>query len=132
MLPGIFLIMVILPYHTRLTKNNLIQHFLRGASWATIGFLYVAGVRLWIDSCLINKYTNYVTGSINIIICLGLLEIRLIKSKMMNWRIYKVLLSGKNSYTDHMFLKVCLPLEESLTPIVSNFNDDCMSKVIFF
>jgi len=46
------------------------------------------------------------------------------------WRIYKVLLAGKNSYNDHIFLKVCLPLDTSLTPIVSNFNYDCMTKVI--
>lgn len=83
MLPGIFLIMSILPYHTELTKNNLVQHFLRGASWATIGFLYIAGLRLWIDSCLINKYTNYLTGSFNIIICLALLETKLISSKIL-------------------------------------------------
>jgi chromate transporter len=83
MLPGIFFIMTILPYHTELTKNNLVQHFLRGASWATIGFLYVAGLRLWIDSCLINKYTNYLTGSFNIMICLGLLETKLVNSKIL-------------------------------------------------
>jgi chromate transporter len=82
MLPGIFIIMIILPYHTQLTKNNLIQHFLRGASWATIGFLYVAGIRLWIDSCLINRYTNYIVGSINIIICLGMLEVKLVHTKI--------------------------------------------------
>jgi hypothetical protein len=45
------------------------------------------------------------------------------------WRFYKVLLVGKNSYNDHMILKVCLPIEESLTPIVSKLNEDCMSKV---
>jgi len=45
------------------------------------------------------------------------------------WRIYKVLLSGKNSYNNHLFLKVCLPIDESLTPLVSNLNDDCISKV---
>jgi len=83
MLPGIFLIMIVLPYHTSLTKNNLVQHFLRGASWATIGFLFVAGLRFWIDSCLINNYTNYVTGSINIVICLGLLESKMINSKIL-------------------------------------------------
>jgi len=83
MLPGILLIMIVLPFHIQLTKNNLVQFFLRGASWATIGFLYVAGIRLWIDSCLINKYTNYLTGSFNIIICLGLLETRLVSSKIL-------------------------------------------------
>lgn len=83
MLPGIFLIMIVLPFHTELTKNNLVQHFLRGASWATIGFLYIAGLRLWIDSCLINKYTNYITGSFNILICLGLLQTKLVSSKIL-------------------------------------------------
>lgn len=45
------------------------------------------------------------------------------------WRIYKVLLSGKNSMTNHLFLKVCLPIDEFLPALVSNFNDDCIPKV---
>lgn len=89
MLPGIFIIMFILPFHTQLTKNYMIQHFLRGSSWATIGFLFVAAIRLWIDSCLINKYTNYFFGSVNIIICFFLLE-----QKLHHWRIFIVLTFG--------------------------------------
>lgn len=89
MLPGIFIIMTILPFHTKLTKNYLIQHFLRGSSWATIGFLFVAAIRLWIDSCVTNQYTNYIFGSINIFLCFWLLEMNL-----HNWRFIAVLSFG--------------------------------------
>ena len=82
MLPGIFLIMIILPHHNYLTKNNLIQHFLRGCSWATIGFIYIAGLRLWVDSCYVNQYTTYIKGSINIILCFFLLEIKYLRSRL--------------------------------------------------
>ncbi len=40
-----------------------------------------------------------------------------------NWRIYKVLLIGKNG--ENTFVKVCLPLDESETALCSDKDDLC-------
>lgn len=45
------------------------------------------------------------------------------------WEIYKVLLMGKNGIKDHIFFKVCLPLDDYYTPIVVKFNEECINSV---
>ena len=49
----------------------------------------------------------------------------------MNWKVFKVLLIGKDCGADHTFVNVCIPLEEDLVPLVVNDNEECMSKIIF-
>jgi hypothetical protein len=45
------------------------------------------------------------------------------------WEVYKILLIRKGVENQHIFLKVCLPLDEMLVPLVTNFNLDCIDKV---
>ena len=48
------------------------------------------------------------------------------------WQVYKILLIRKgveNVENQHIFLRVCLPLDEMLVPLVTNFNLDCLDKV---
>lgn len=48
------------------------------------------------------------------------------------WQVYKILLIRKgveNVENQHIFLKVCLPLDEMLVPLVTKFNLDCLDKV---
>ena len=45
------------------------------------------------------------------------------------WEVYRVLLVGKGGVNDHIFFKVCLPLDEILVPLVVKMNDDCLSNV---
>lgn len=40
-----------------------------------------------------------------------------------NWRIYKVLMIGKNG--ENTYIKVCVPLDESETALCSENNDPC-------
>jgi len=49
----------------------------------------------------------------------------------MNWKVFKVLLVGKDCGADHTFVNVCIPLQEDLVPLVVNENEECMSKIIF-
>jgi chromate transporter len=70
LLPGILNIMIVLPYHIEISRNILIQYFLRGASWGAVGCLYVAAINLFIDSCFVNYYTHFSYGVLNVLICL--------------------------------------------------------------
>lgn len=47
-----------------------------------------------------------------------------------DWKIYKVLMASKSSLSQQIYLKTCLPINESLTPIVSDINGNCSQKVI--
>lgn len=47
-----------------------------------------------------------------------------------NWRIYKVLMIGGKG--ESTFLKVCLPLDESETALVSDKDEACLNKVLFY
>ena len=46
-----------------------------------------------------------------------------------DWKIYKVLMASKTSLSQQILLKTCLPLNESITAIVSEFNGNCSQKV---
>ena len=48
------------------------QHFIRGANSAAIGFIFSCAIKLWIDSCFVNKYTHEITGTLNVIFCVFL------------------------------------------------------------
>lgn len=84
LLPGILNIMFVLPYHSEITKNYLVQNILRGASWATLGCLYIAALRLIIDSCLNNLYSHYLYGLMNVFICFLIQKIDIIPIKMIS------------------------------------------------
>src|SRR5690606_13904098 len=73
-LPGILIILTVLPYYEYLKKNTFIQHFLRGASSAFIGFIFTAAFKLWVDSTITTPYGTIGLGTLNIIICFILLE----------------------------------------------------------
>lgn len=73
-LPGFLFIMAALPYINKIKSSNQIQFFIRGANSAAIGFLYTAALRLWIDSCFVNPYTNPISGSLNVITCYIIVE----------------------------------------------------------
>jgi hypothetical protein len=45
------------------------------------------------------------------------------------WKLFKVLMVGKATLKDHLFLKVCIPENEMMTALVSNSNGDCTDKV---
>jgi hypothetical protein len=45
-----------------------------------------------------------------------------------NWRIFKVLMIGKNG--ESTFVKICLPLDESETALGSDKDDACGPRVI--
>jgi hypothetical protein len=46
------------------------------------------------------------------------------------WEIFKVLLIGGNNANDNIFLQVCMPIDEYLTPLVTSVNGNCIEKVI--
>ena len=48
-----------------------------------------------------------------------------------NWKIFKVLMASKTSLSQPIYLKTCLPMKESMTAIVSDFNGNCSQKVKF-
>jgi chromate transporter len=73
-LPGVLIILALLPYYEIFRTKTIYQHFLRGASSAFIGFIFSAAFKLWIDSTITNPYANVPLGTLNIIICFFLLE----------------------------------------------------------
>jgi chromate transporter len=73
-LPGVLLMLAVLPYHEYLKKNAMIQHFLRGASSAFIGFIFSAAFKLWVDSTILSPYASVALGTLNVIVCFILLE----------------------------------------------------------
>jgi hypothetical protein len=48
-----------------------------------------------------------------------------------DWKIYKVLMASKSSLSEKIFLKTCLPTNESVTPIVADINGNCTQKINF-
>jgi len=54
---------------------------------------------------------------------------KILENISLGWEQYKVLLVGRSSVDQHLFLKVCVPLDEMLTAIVSEFNGLCVDKV---
>jgi hypothetical protein len=46
-----------------------------------------------------------------------------------NWRLYKVLMIGKNG--ENTFVKVCLPLDESETALCSDKDEPCGSRAAY-
>ena len=85
--------MIVLPYHSEITKNSLIQNILRGASWATLGCIYVSAIRLTIDSCFNNNYTHFFYGFLNICICYLIQQVNVIPMKMISALIFGGLFS---------------------------------------
>ena len=73
-MPGFMFIFAALPYINQIKSSNQIQFFIRGANSAAIGFLFTAAIKLWIDSCFVNPYTNPISGSLNVLICYILVE----------------------------------------------------------
>jgi chromate transporter len=73
-LPGVLLILAVLPYSEYLKKNAMIQHFLRGATSAFIGFIFSAAFRLWVDSTVLSPYATIALGTLNVILCFLMLE----------------------------------------------------------
>jgi len=73
-LPGSLFIFTALPHINKIKSSNHIQFFIRGANSAAIGFLYTAAIKLWIDSCFVNPYTNPISGSLNVLTCYILVE----------------------------------------------------------
>jgi hypothetical protein len=51
------------------------------------------------------------------------------KIESVGWQVYKILMISRKSVNDHIFLRVCLPLDEYLVPLVSDFKGDCIEKV---
>jgi hypothetical protein len=43
-----------------------------------------------------------------------------------NWRIYKILMIGKNG--ENTFIKVCVPLDESMTALCSDKDEPCSNR----
>ena len=73
-LPGLLFVYAALPFMDKIKSSNFLQFFIRGANSAAIGFVFTAAVKLWIDSCFVNPYTNPVVGTLNILICYILVE----------------------------------------------------------
>ena len=53
------------------------------------------------------------------------------KDHIKNWKIFKVLLMGRNHVNEHMFLSVCLSNDEMLPPLVTTESVKCEDKVSF-
>ncbi len=45
------------------------------------------------------------------------------------WQVYKILLISRKAVSDHIFLRVCLPIDDFLVPLVTEFKSDCLDKV---
>jgi chromate transporter len=73
-MPGFLFVLAALPFMDRIKSSHFLQFFIRGVSSATIGFLIVAGFHLWYDICIKNPYTNYIIGTLNILMCFMLAE----------------------------------------------------------
>lgn len=73
-MPGFLFVFAALPFMNRIKSSNFIQFFIRGANSASIGMVFTAAVKLWIDSCFVNPYTNPIVGTLNVLICYVLVE----------------------------------------------------------
>lgn len=73
-LPGFLFVFTALPFIDKIKSSNFFQFFIRGANSAAIGFVFTAAIKLWIDSCFVNPYSNPITGTLNVLICYILAE----------------------------------------------------------
>jgi hypothetical protein len=52
------------------------------------------------------------------------------KADSVGWQVYKILMISRKAVNDHIFLRVCLPLDEYMVALVSDFKDNCLDKVL--
>jgi chromate transporter len=71
-IPGFLFILTALPIIKSIKMSANLQHFIRGANSAAIGFIFSCAIKLWIDSCFVNKYTHAIAGTLNVIFCVFL------------------------------------------------------------
>lgn len=72
-LPGLLLLMAALPYPEQFKYNSILRNFLIGAGLASIGFVFSAAYKLFIEICLTNPYMSTTVSTINVILCFTLL-----------------------------------------------------------
>ena len=68
-LPGILLMMAILPYPEKLKYNSALRNFLIGVNLASIGFIFAAGFKLYKEVVFHNPYIDPITSTLNIVVC---------------------------------------------------------------
>ena len=73
--PGFFFMLSAFPKMGDIKKNLSFQYFIRGANSAAAGFIFACTIKLWIDSCFVNKYTNPIYGTLNVVACFVLSEL---------------------------------------------------------
>lgn len=72
--PGFLFLLAALPFMKKIKTSTKFQYFIRGANSAAIGFIFSCTIKLWIDSCFVNKYTNEIFGTLIIVFCIFLSE----------------------------------------------------------
>ena len=78
-LPGVLLLMAILPYPEKMKYNSPLRNFLIGLNLASIGFIFAAAYKLFRLAVLHNHYIGWIYSVINIIICfVSLYSLRMI------------------------------------------------------
>ena len=99
-IPGFLLILFCLPYIKNFRNNNKLQYFIRGASSSAIGCIFSVIIKLWIDSCFVNQYTDAINGTLIMVFCLILINL---------FKVHKtiILLIGASS---NIILRVCYNL----------------------
>lgn len=73
-LPGMLLLFTALGFISFINEHKELQFFLRGVSSSAIGFIFTSACILWIDSCFKNVYSNFIFGTLNVVISFILLE----------------------------------------------------------
>ncbi len=70
--PGFLFMLAALPTIKKIKSSTNFQFFIRGANSAAIGFIFSCTIKLWIDSCFVNKYTNEISGTLIVLLCIFL------------------------------------------------------------
>ena len=70
--PGFLFMLAALPIIKKIKSSTNFQFFIRGANSAAIGFIFACTIKLWIDSCFVNKYTNEISGTLIVLLCIFL------------------------------------------------------------
>jgi chromate transporter len=72
-LPGILLLMAVLPYPEKLKYNSALRNFLIGVNLASIGFIFAAAFKLYKEVVFHNPYIDPISSTLNIVVCFSML-----------------------------------------------------------
>lgn len=68
-LPGILIMMAVLPHTEKLKYNSSLRNFLIGVNLASIGFIFAAAFKLYKEVVFYNPYIDPISSTLNIVMC---------------------------------------------------------------